>query len=258
MIRVIYLSFILQMKQSLSRNTYKFCFFVQPILYTILMYAMYSISEKENFISFVILGTGIMTLWSTIAFSSASDLDRERRMGTFKYIFCAPVNYKVVVYSKVLGNTLLGLVPLFVLLLGTFLFNREAFVICHPRMFILAFFLTILSFVAISLVFSAIFSLSRSTRILMNCIEFPIYILCGIVFPVMYIPIPIRFISYILTPTWAIEVLRMSIDGIANQALFNRYIIIIVLLSIAYFILSHILFKIIDKKARIHATLEVS
>lgn len=257
MLKIIWTSMTLQMKQSWARGMYRFCLAVQPIIYVIMMYAMYSISENQNFMQFVVLGTGLITLWSTIAFSSASDLDRERKMGTLKNIFCTPTDYRIVVFSKVLGNTLLGIIPMLCLMLFTYILRPDLFVIAHIGWFILTFFEMILSFMAISLIFSALFTISRETRIFMNCLEYPIFILCGITFPISYLPGGIRWLSYSLSPTWAVEMLRLSISGITDFQEFYRMMLILLVLTIAYFIVAYWMLGVVIKKVRVLATLEV-
>jgi ABC-2 type transport system permease protein len=92
----------------------------------------------------------------------------------------------------------------------------------------------------------------------MNCIEYPIFILCGILFPIEMLPKWTTPLSYILSPTWAARILRMSVEGIENTKLFYYYTCVLVGITIIYFILSYILYNIIDKRTRINGTLEVS
>lgn len=257
MFKIIWTSMILQMKQSWARGMYRFCLAIQPIIYVIMMYAMYSISESQNFMQFVVLGTGLITLWSTIAFSSASDLDRERKMGTLKGIFCAPTDYRVVIFSKVLGNTVLGVIPMLCLMVFTYLARPDLFIIAHTGWFAISFLAMVLSFVSISLIFSALFTISRETRIFMNCLEYPIFILCGITFPISYIPVGLRWLSYLLSPTWSVELLRETIGGISDFHKFYFMLFILLILTISHFIIAYWMLGIVVKKVRVLATLEV-
>ncbi len=248
----------IQMKQSFSRATYRFCLLIQPIIYTIITYMMYKNSGLNNFVAFVVLGTGLLTLWSCICFSSAGDIERERYMGTLEVIYCSPTNFKLIMLGKILGNTILGLVPLLIsLIIVKFFFNGNIF-IKEPLIFTISFLLTIVSFIGISMLFASLFTLSRSSRILMNCIEYPFFILCGVLFPIEILPQWTVPFSYILSPTWAVKILKMGVNGIDNISTFYTYSIILILLTMIYFILANVLFNVIDKKTRINATLGVS
>ena len=57
---------VLQMKQSFVRPMYQFCLIVSPILNTVLLYEMFRNSGNVDFASYVILGSGLMSLWSCI------------------------------------------------------------------------------------------------------------------------------------------------------------------------------------------------
>ena len=254
-LRIIMFSIILQIKQSMARPMYRFCLIVQPIAYLIIMYSLFRISGQEDFMSFVVLGTGFITLWSTIAFSTAGDLDRERRMGTLKVLFTTTTDYRIVVISKALGNTLLGLIPLTLLIIFAMVSGQSN--VAEPGWFILSLLLSIVSFLTMSLVFSAIFTLSRETRVFMNCLEYPVYILCGIVFPVSYLPKWLQMVSLVMSPTWGIELLRDSVKGSGNYSEYIQKVCILPTLSVIYFILAVVLLKIIERRVRITASLEV-
>lgn len=257
-LETIYYALKLQMKQSFARTMYKYCLLVQPIIYSIITYMMFKNSGLDNFVSYIILGTGILSLWSSICFSTAGDIERERFMGTLQVIYCTPTNFKIIMIGKILGNTILGLVPFGISFAVVKLIFHEEIYIRDPIAFLISMLITIVSFIGISMIFSAFFTLSRSSRMLMNCIEYPIFILCGILFPIEMLPKWTVPLSYILSPTWAIRILRMSVDGIANKGIFYSYLGVLTILSVLYFILSYILFDVIDKKTRINASLGVS
>lgn len=257
-LETVYNNLILQMKNSFARPMYKYCLLAQPILYSIIYYMMFKNSGQDNFMSFVVFGTGILSLWSCICFSSAGDIERERFMGTLQVIFNTPTSFKVIMFGKILGNTILGLFPFVISYLSVKIFFHENVYIKEPLYFLISMILIIISFMGISLIFSSFFTLSRSARVLMNCIEYPIFILCGVIFPIEILPEWTIPFSYILSPTWASKLLRMCLDGISDKGEFYRCTGILIGITCVYFVLSYILYNIIDKRTRINATLEVS
>lgn len=255
---ILYSTSKLQMKQSLVRPTYKFCLAVQPIIYSIITYMMFKDSGQKNFAAFAILGTGILTLWSTICFSSAGDIERERYMGTLEAIYSTPTSFRTIVLGKIIGNTILGIAPFIIsYVIIRFIFGAQVYINNIP-IFLLSFLVTILSFMGISMLFATWFTLSRDARMLMNCIEYPVFILCGVLFPIEILPIWTRPFSYALSPTWAVKLLRMSIEGINDFKMFYTYLLILVSITIIYFVSAYMLFNRIDKETRIRATLGVS
>lgn len=250
-------SCFLQMKVSFGRPTFRFCVFFQPILYAFLLYMMYQGKSPDNFINYVILGSGIISFWSTICFSSAGDIERERFMGTLENLFASPIGLKTVMFGKILGNTIHGIFSILISLVFIVAVFNVKISIAHPIWFALGFLLMVLSFIAISMLISSLFTLSRNSRALMNCLEYPIFILCGMAFPIDILPDWVKVISYLLSPTWGIKILRMSVSGVVGNSELLDVSLILLAITFVYFILADIMYRKIDRETRIKATLGV-
>lgn len=248
---------VLQMKQSFVRPMYQFCLIVSPILETILLYEMFRNSGEGNFASYVILGAGLMSLWSCICFSSAGDINRERFSGTLTLIFAAPAGFPRIIMGKILGNTILSLGSLLISMVTALVIYRAPLRLNSPGYFLIALVGMICSFVVISSVIACLLTLSRRTTLYMNCIEIPFILLCGMSFPVDLLPDWLQCISRCLAPTWSVELLRMSVQGISGPLLFWRIFGMMTLLSVGLAVFSGWLYAVIDRAVRLRATLEV-
>lgn len=255
--RVICSSCVLQMKQSFSRSMFKFCIIVYPFLSAITFYFIYKGNSDETIISYVFLGTAITSMWSSISFSSAGDIDRERFMGALEVIFSAPTPFRIIMFGKVIGNTILGIASMLLSFLVVTLLFGSRFSPVHPMWFMVSMLLGIISFIFIALLLSGLLAISRNTRVLMNCIDFPVFILCGTYFPIDVLPAWIQPLSYILSPTYVLKLARMSINGITDYRMFYTYLAGLLLVSTCYFLSYLKFYSIIDIKARKEATLEV-
>lgn len=247
-----------QMKQSFARPMFRFCLIANPILNTILLYEMYRGSGEENFMAYVVLGAGLMGLWSCICFSSAGDINRERHRGTLALIFAAPASFPSIILGKIVGNTLLSLLTLGISLATAVVLFRIPLKLASPLYFLIALLSAVLAFVIISSVVACLLTLSRKTELYMNCIEIPIILLCGFVFPVTVLPSAVRAVSCALSPTYAVELLRMSVWGVDDPTLFWQKLGVLLELTALYAILSALLYRRIDRRVRIAATLEVA
>lgn len=127
----------------------------------------------------------------------------------------------------------------------------------HPGFFALSMFLTIVCFLVVSLCFAYILMLSRKTELYMNLIEIPLVFICGFTFPVEFLPIWAQNISNVLPPTWAVRLLRMSCQ-VSGQEDFVLYVGILLLELLVMILFTIVLYYWMDKRIRIHATLEVS
>lgn len=258
MIRVILSTMFVQMKQSFARPMFRFCLIANPILNTILLYEMYKESGETNYMAYVVLGAGLMGLWGCICFSSAGDINRERFSGTLALIFAAPARFPAIILGKIIGNTIMSLLTIVISLVTAVVLFRVPLQLASPGYFFIALFSAITAFVVISSVIACILTLSRKTELYMNCIEIPIILLCGFVFPVSVLPSGFRLISYVLSPTYAVELMRMAVWGVTDSALFFEKLGVLTGLTAIYAILSAILYQRIDKRVRLSATLEVA
>ena len=110
----------------------------------------------------------------------------------------------------------------------------------------------------ISSILACLLTLSRRTTLYMNCIEIPFILLCGFSFPIEILPSWLQTISRCLSPTWAVELLRMSVDGVVDPRLFWRKLGGLAFLSVLYTLFAAWLYHVMDRRVRIHASLEVS
>ena len=258
MIKVIISTMILQMKQSFTRPMFRFCLIANPILNTILLYEMFRESGATNYMAYVTLGAGLMGLWGCIFFSSSGDIKRERFSGTLALIFTAPARFPTIILGKIIGNTIMSLLTMIISLMTSVIFFRIQLQLADPLYFLIALFAAIVSFIVISSVIACILTLSRKTELYMNCIEIPIILLCGFAFPVSVLPFGIRIVSYTLAPTYAVELMRMAVWGITDKEEFFEKLLLLMILTLIYAVISAFLYKKIDRSVRIAATLEVA
>lgn len=254
---VIYTTMMLQMKQSFARPMFRFCLLLNPVVNTFFLYEMFLNSGEENFLIYVILGGGLMGLWGCICFSSAGDINRERYSGTLPLIYVAPAGFGSIILGKILGNTLLSLLA-FVLSYGTACLISGTFVpiICSGA-FIGALALTVLSFILVSLCIAYLLMLSRKTELYMNLIELPFILLCGFTFPIEILPQWVQCISVCFAPTWAVRLLRISVEGTGPVAAKTCYEVLILELVLMLLFLK-VIYEWMKRRVRIKATLEVS
>lgn len=197
---VVLSSLLVQMKQTYSRNMYKFCLFVDPLISTVLLAEMYRNSEHQNFTAYIVLGAGLMSLWACICFSSAGDINRERYSNTLSLIFVSPSSFQSIMLGKIIGNTILSLLGIVLTVIYAFVLYRQPIIIENVPMFIVSFLIMLISFMVFSVFVAYIFVLSRRTEILMNCIDIPLTLICGFVFPIEHLPVWVQYIAKLNNP----------------------------------------------------------
>lgn len=247
----------LQMRQSFSRPMFRFCLICNPIVNTIFLYELFLNKEMDLFINYVVLGAGLMGIWSCICFSSVGDIHRERYYGTLPIIYISPSGFGAIVFGKTIGNTILSLFTLGISYITAEIISDKSMIIKNNILFFLSILLVITCFVIVSMCAAYVLMLSRKTELYMNIIEIPLIFVCGFVFPVEILPKWIQYISNCIPMTWAIRLVKESANKIeSSEYLFYLFVLLIELLILI--LLTIILYRWIDYNIRIKATLEVS
>lgn len=239
-------SVILQMKLSMARPMFQFVIWISPLFYATITYFIYGGQSPEQIRQYVVLGSGFMALWTSIVYSSASDIHRERMYGTLENIFVAPAAFSLILAGKIAGNTLWGFFSMVLSFSYLTLLFQISIPIDQPLLFILALFTVAVAIFVFAFVMALLFTLSRQAEALMNFIEYPIFLLCGFLFPIAILPIWLQPFSMLLPPTWAIELLRAVLVG---QGMGNAFLALGVI-TVIYSIIAYICYQAVQQKAR--------
>lgn len=257
-LRVVFSSFTLQMKNSFSRNMFKFCLLVSPVFSAILLFEMFKNSGLDNFSTFAILGAGLTSLWGCICFSSIGDINRERWSKTLSIIYIAPAGFGKILLGKILGNTVMSLITLVLSFLTAKILYNARFFITNWPLFLLSMLVVVISFMIVSIFLAYILTLSRKTAIYMNILDAPLALLCGFAFPIEILPTWLMPFCYALPPTWAIKLMRMAIEGVGQLSDYFSAFGILSGVTAAYLLAGFLLRKIIDRQVRKKGTLEMT
>lgn len=252
---VIFDSMCVQMKQTFARNMYRFCMFIQPFTFTIILAEMYKNSSQNNFTAYVILGSGLMSLWGCICFSSAGDINRERYNQTLSLIFVSPSDFRYILLGKIIGNTILSVTSFVLTILYASIVYRMPVSIRNLPLFVLSFLLTVVCFIVISLFVAYLLTLSRRTQLFMNCIDIPLTLICGFAFPVELLPQWMQHIAFALPLTWAVKLMRQSVLG--NYIDFKKNLFALFITTMLFVLLSASSYKIIKQQIKINGSLEM-
>jgi ABC-2 type transport system permease protein len=204
----------MQLKNTLARQVIQFIILIQPIVFATLSYFILRHRPGVDMASYIVIGSGLISLWSAALFSSAGDLDRERRMGNFEYLLVTPTPFETIILGKIVGNTLLGFGSMAMSYLYATLVLRADFAVRAPMLFVLGFVGTLVSFLGISLVLASAFTLSRSARLIVNGMEYPIYLVSGVMFPLTLLPQWAQVIGHLVPLTWARATLQAAAAGL--------------------------------------------
>lgn len=253
---IIISSAILQIKQAFSRNMFKFTVFLTPLFNVILLGMMYQKRSIEDFILHAILGSGISAFWTTVCFSSAADISREKQMGTLPILFVSPAGFNKIMLGKIFGNIFWGVISFLLNIFYSRMLFGYSMKTSNNGILLIFIFLGILTFISISLLLCGLFTLSRAAQVIINIAEYPIIMLTGMIFPVSIFPKIIRLISYSLSPTWIMRGFSLAVYGGSSKDIYIA-LLMATILTIIYFLIAIVSFNKIETSVKKIASLEV-
>lgn len=253
-LHTIAVTFEVTLRQNFTDAFVVFSIIVQPMIIAIL--ALWMLRDKGgDFAIFVVIGSGMTGLWSGLLFISGNSVTEERWVGTLENLVASPTPMQVVVLGKNLANviqSLLSMVASYILVAWFFQLDVH---IAQPMLFIISLFFTVIAFICFGLIMASFFIISPAVQNFQNGLEFPVYILCGFLFPIALLPGWTTPISYLLTPYWAAQALHATATG---GATLNSLLLpwgMMMLFSLIYVLASQRLFRFVLRKARVDATL---
>jgi ABC-2 type transport system permease protein len=207
------------------------------IIFPLAWTGMFFIRSGSGLESVPELLPGVMTI--SILFGTTSMLSVtitfERRSRSFERLLLAPISLEHLMLAKTSGAIFFGIANAFVpIIIAAFLADLSgiAWPLVVPAIILIGIVSTFLGlFIAVSV--SEVFEAQTFS----NFFRFPMIFLCGLFFPVMSLPIFIRWLSYILPVTYGVDILHGAING-EHILSFTLDFIIIGAFCIVLFILS--------------------
>ena len=242
------------LRQQLVDGFVIFTVLLQPIIIAVM--GLFMLKDKgPDAAMFVVVGSGLTGLWSSLLFVSGNSIDNERWTGTLESLVALPTPFEVIVFGKNLANVVQSLASMAIgYLLAATLFSYSL-EIQQPLMFIASLLFLIVGFISFGLIIAPFFVMNPSANAWRNAMEYPVYIVCGFLFPIALLPGWTLPVSYLLPPYWAAVALHGTSTGNASigQTLFAWGMML--LFSVVDLLIASRMFKVMLYKARADATL---
>lgn len=231
-----------------------FAVFLQPLIIAVL--GLFMLQERGgDYGIFVVVGSGLTGIWSSLLFASGSAITQERWTGTLETLVGVPTPLWIVVLGKNLAHVLQSfgsMVLAYALASLTFGYPLS---VAEPVLFAASAFFIVLSFVCFGLLLSPFFVVNADAHHFRNGLEYPVYILSGFLFPIALLPNWTTPLSYVLAPYWAARALHSAAAGTATMSTLLVDWGLMVVLGLLYAALAAWLFRRTLEKARRDATL---
>lgn len=224
---------------------------VQPLIFASIAMADQQAGNRTLPLLYYALGAGIMGIWSTVVFGCGGALSWQRHQGMLEPLVMAPAPLVLVLLGITLGVATVGLYSMGATLLwGWLVFGAHVHFV-DPVAFVIAAVATVLALGLLGLVLGSSFVLYRNANAISNALEYPVWLVCGLLVPLSLLPGWTHPLAYILAPTWGVQALRTAALG-GNPWLPLLWCLAA---SLAYLALGVVLVRNVERLARVNATL---
>lgn len=228
---------------------------LQPLIFATISFFMFKAGANGQSLLYVALGAGLMGIWSSTLFGSGGLIQWERYQGTLEILMAAPIRFVFVLLPATLATSTVGIYSLVATLLWGKLFFDIPLDLAHPLLFAVALPTTIISLGLMGLMLASTFVLYRHANALSNLLEYPVWLVTGLLVPVALLPSWATPISWILAPTWGVKAIRSAALGGGDPLL---YIGMSVGLGLIYLTLGAVMLDHFERLARQRATLALT
>lgn len=184
-----------------------------PLFFATTVLLMYRVHGDPADFSYAALGAGVMALWSAVGTVASEVLQNERGSGTLELLVAAPTRFALAVFPITGAIATVGGYSM----VATLVWARVVFgidvVIARPVPFALAVAVTIAAVAALGFVLSVTMVRYRASWALGNVLEYPVWLVCGLLVPVSMFPEWVRPLSWALAPTWGVTAMRNAAGG---------------------------------------------
>lgn len=253
-VRLIYAGWRFHVKSLTMSNFFLLLSIISPIIFASMAYFMFRAGARPGSLLYVSLGAAMMGIWSSTLFGSGGAIQWQRWQGTLEYSIAAPPPFILIIAPLTLATATVGLYSLVATLTWGWVFFDVPFRVEHPLQFVVALPAMVTGLGLLGLVLASTFILYRNANALSNLLEFPIWLITGLLTGIAILPGWVQPLSWVLAPTWGVRALREAALG------GNAWpdIAMCLVLGAVYLVIGHFCLRYFEKLARERATLAIA
>ena len=184
-----------------------------PIVNATIAYFMYRAGGHPQTLLYASLGSAVAGIWSMAAIDVTGAIQRQRWWGTLELLVGAPVPFALILLPMAIAIASAGIYALATTLLWGRLVYGIPRPLEHPLAFVVAVAVTIASLGVLGFALSMVLMRFRTAGWIGNSLEYPVWIVSGLLFPIAVLPAWSHPISWALAPTWGMRALLHSALG---------------------------------------------
>jgi ABC-2 type transport system permease protein len=186
---------------------------IWPIINATLAYLMYTRGAHAETLLYASLGSAVASIWSSTTIAASGAIQRQRWWGTLELQVAAPTHFALVLLPTAVATSSVGIYALVVSVTFGKLVYGIPLPLEHPVAFFLAIPVAITSIGVLGFALAVLLVRYRTAGQLGNSLEYPVWLVCGLLFPLTVLPEWSRPISWALAPTWGMRALLDASEG---------------------------------------------
>jgi ABC-2 type transport system permease protein len=227
---------------------------IWPLVYATLAFLMFRATHQAPSLLYAALGAAVMGIWSTTATSAGGAIQQQRWYGILELLVGAPSPLILVLAPITVAIAAIGVYSIATTLLwGRLLFGVPVH-IAHPLLFAVSIPAAVISIGMLGLVLASALVLYRAASAFSQALEYPIWLITGMLIPLSLLPVWVHPLAWALAPTWGMRAVRhAALGGDVGAPL-----LVCAGLTIAYGIIAVTLLQHFERLARDRATLSLT
>jgi ABC-2 type transport system permease protein len=254
LIRMLAVGTLLHAKQ-LSRSPFEIATaVVVPLVQATLAVYLFRASPQPQALLGAAVGAGLMGVWSSVLFGSGGAIQNQRWQGTLEMLMLAPRRPALVILPYTVATAVTGTYAMIATLLWGRLLYGIRLDFADPVGFVVAVPVCILSLGMFGLLLASTFVLLRNANALANTLEYPIWLVSGMLIPITALPGWTGPLAAALPTTWGSRAVRAAATGGPVWPSLG----ICLALSLACLVLGAVAMSYVERRARAAATLALA
>lgn len=199
----------------LRRSLGEMVVLVSAPLLTLVLLAITRHAGRDDLAPYAVLAPALFVLWGTALQISGEIVARDREFGSLEAMVATPASLGAIITGRIAAVTLLSLVGFAESWLVAWLVFGVKVTIWHPAVFAAALVVTGLAMAGTASTMAALFVLARSARAFQNSLNYPFYLLGGVMVPVSLLPDWVTPLSKVVFLSWSADLLRDALSPVA-------------------------------------------
>ena len=239
---------IIAIKNTLREPTQLFLLLFQPVVYSLLIQFMSLSVNGEPKTLIAVIGASMISMWNSIIVGARISVKWDRFSGILENFMITPTSLSRMLFFRNMGASIIAVISLMI----TFFINTVVFGVITFELNVIKIVTTLmllfLSFGVLGSLISIVFISDRKYEKLTDIMNYPIFILSGMIIPITFIPSFFRPFSYMLIPYWITKLFKGSFTTrVLTYEYFIGCIWVITLLIVHIFLVKLVCKRIINK-----------